>query len=83
MDGGLHHNNPAFIADFEREALWPRDKQGNGYGVDVFVSIGAGYSDNTQDTDTDRLRFNLMDGIREFVWVGEKTLQTWSDCRSR
>ncbi|KAK6510150.1 hypothetical protein TWF481_004863 [Arthrobotrys musiformis] len=39
VDGGIQHNNPAYIAESERKLLWPESKH---LQPDIFLSLGTG-----------------------------------------
>ncbi|EMC99209.1 hypothetical protein BAUCODRAFT_146182 [Baudoinia panamericana UAMH 10762] len=45
-DGGVYHNNPIVIADYERKLIWPHQQD---VEPDIIVSIGTLYSDKTKD----------------------------------
>jgi len=44
VDGGLHHNNPVYVARQEHQLLWPRSP------LDLLVSLGTGLVEDVEDT---------------------------------
>ncbi|KAF2827014.1 hypothetical protein CC86DRAFT_416800 [Ophiobolus disseminans] len=72
LDGGLRHNNPAWIAREEISKIWPRL---SGTHPDVLLSIGNGYSHNAPEQSKEprpKKGFfrNLMRRIPAFEAIG-------------
>lgn len=47
QDGGLRHNNPAFLASWEAAVLWP-DRWSERNAIDYMVSLGTGTGPNVK-----------------------------------
>ncbi|KAK6496175.1 hypothetical protein TWF481_002199 [Arthrobotrys musiformis] len=43
LDGGIHHNNPIFVAESERKLIWPEVDH---LPPDIVLSLGSGFNPN-------------------------------------
>lgn len=63
QDGGLAHNNPVSLAEWESRQIWPQNKR-----PDVVLSLGTGTSERSVMQDESRLRSVVMDGFVPRLW---------------
>ena len=63
QDGGLAHNNPASLAEWECRQIWPQHQK-----PDIVVSLGTGISERPGSQDESQLHSFLLNGFVPRLW---------------
>ena len=63
QDGGLAHNNPASLAEWESRQIWPHNKR-----PDVVLSLGTGTNERPLWQDESRLHHSVTNGFVLRLW---------------
>lgn len=79
-DGGIKHNNPVFVANREREILWPKLAQQD---PDLLLSIGTGFDSNAKashDNPGPKSKAGVEGYLRRMLRIALDAIQDNLDC---